>query len=122
MAKEKTTEKNILKKLRNIEGILDIIEEDIEDKEKITLFDSNVTYIMPYVIHKWSLIEKDDTMTLFELIDLCEDWANELAISVLYNKNKLNNKTLTNHLHEVVNVCRFIMFATHNYLHGLNKD
>jgi hypothetical protein len=77
---------------------------------------------MPDVKVMWSLIEKDDVMTLFELIDYCEIWVTELAIAVVQNKSNLKNKTLTKHMRDLVEICRFIVLMSHNWLLGLNKE
>jgi len=119
MEKELTNNTNIEKKIKSMEMLLDIIEEDLQTKA--TDYIHNVVYIMPHVKVKWSLIEIDEILTLNEMIDICEDWINDLAITITYNKDKLNNKKLLAHLNEIVEICRFVIFATYNHLYGLKN-
>ena len=117
---EKTNKNNINKKLKRIEKLLDLIEEDLEKPDDSYI--NNIICIVPHIKTNWKLIAKDQKITMFQLIDICEQWAIDLSVSIVYNRHKVKNKKITAHIYEAVNICRFIMLATHRYLHDLNHE
>jgi hypothetical protein len=119
---EPTNEKNLHSKLASIENMLDTIEDDLDNKDNLYHFPSNVVYIIPDIKTMWELVKNDDVMTLFELLDYCEVWVNELAIAVVQNKPNLKNKKITKHMRDLVEICRFVVYMTHNWLLKLNQE
>ena len=113
---ESTTEKNIHKKLKHIEFLLDTIEDDLDNKDKQQNY-SNVISILPNIKNEWEQIRNHDTMTLFELIDYCELWTIELASLANYNMGN-SNKRLITHLRDGVEICRSVVLITHQYIHN----
>lgn len=111
---EFTNEKNIIKKTKAIELLLDIIEEDISNLE-FFLQTKNVIYINPNIRTEWLQIQDSDTMTLFDLIDYCEIWAHDLAVSSVLNKGQYN-KMLLKHMRDCVDICRFVVLLTHKHI------
>ena len=59
-------------------------------------------------------------MNVYQLIDVCEEWVNDLAVCTVHNQDKLNNPKLTTHLYDVVKICRFIVEATNKHLYGIS--
>jgi hypothetical protein len=120
--KEKTNKHNLVDKLKHMEGFLDIMEEDLETNVNHYHLGENVYSIFPDVNQQWKLCQVDEEMTLFEMVDMCERWVEDLTVSMIHNQGKFNNKKLSKHIGEIIQVCRTIIAATYHWLDKINNQ
>lgn len=110
-----TNSKNIQGKINNLQCLLKTIDEELENKAFNT-FDSNILYIVPNIKQEWISLCKNNKVTPYEMLDLCELWVEELAVAAVSNQKHMKNKKLAAHISELTNICKLIVSAVQHDL------